>query len=744
MNSLFQKVVKKVELNEETITGVVEEITFQNDQNGFTVLDFSTEDELFTAVGVMPGITAGETVSLTGNFVMHPTFGRQLKVTAFTRTLPETSEQIIKYLSSGVIRGIGPKKALLIVETFGTDTLNVIENEPERLAELRGISQEQAKNIGEEFKKQYAMRTVMLGLEKYGLTPNECVRIYKKMGIQAVEAVKENPYCLCSLGIGISFEKAELIEDKLEEKPVPEHRIKEGILHVMRHNRNSRGHTCIPREKLLKPCADLLSTNEDTIDITIDSLVSVAQLKTYIIDNTEFVFLPSSYRDEKRIAERMSVVAKFPPPRMSTLAQTIDDIEYENDIKYEELQRMAIATAANKGLLILTGGPGTGKTTAIKGIIKVFEKQQLDIALAAPTGRAAKRMTELTGRESKTIHRLLEVEWDEDDRPVFRRDAKNPLDCNALILDELSMVDISLFASLLDALPLGCRLILVGDSDQLPPVGAGNVLHDLIKAEVLPVIELNKVFRQAMESKIVSNAHKIVHGEMPDLKNDNKDFFHMERQSTFLASQTVAELCAIRLKKAYGWDPLSDIQVICPSKKGETGTVNLNKILQNVLNPKDDNKHEVIVAGQLFREGDKVMQTKNNYNIEWESEDEKGNGIFNGDIGILEKINTQNGLVIINFDGRVAEIAAENLSELDLSYAITVHKSQGSEFKAVIMPVIGVVPELSYRNLLYTAVTRAKDMLITVGSADLVYSMTANDRKSKRYSALSHFLKAEF
>ena len=744
MNSLFQKVVKKVELNEETITGVVEEITFQNDQNGFTVLDFSTEDELFTAVGVMPGITAGETVSLTGNFVMHPTFGRQLKVTAFTRTLPETSEQIIKYLSSGVIRGIGPKKALLIVETFGTDTLNVIENEPERLAELRGISQEQAKNIGEEFKKQYAMRTVMLGLEKYGLTPNECVRIYKKMGIQAVEAVKENPYCLCSLGIGISFEKAELIEDKLEEKPVPEHRIKEGILHVMRHNRNSRGHTCIPREKLLKPCADLLSTNEDTIDITIDSLVSVAQLKTYIIDSTEFVFLPSSYRDEKRIAERMSVVAKFPPPRMSTLAQTIDDIEYENDIKYEELQRMAIATAANKGLLILTGGPGTGKTTAIKGIIKVFEKQQLDIALAAPTGRAAKRMTELTGRESKTIHRLLEVEWDEDDRPVFRRDAKNPLDCNALILDELSMVDISLFASLLDALPLGCRLILVGDSDQLPPVGAGNVLHDLIKAEVLPVIELNKVFRQAMESKIVSNAHKIVHGEMPDLKNDNKDFFHMERQSTFLASQTVAELCAVRLKKAYGWDPLSDIQVICPSKKGETGTVNLNKILQNVLNPKDDNKHEVIVAGQLFREGDKVMQTKNNYNIEWESEDEKGNGIFNGDIGILEKINTQNGLVTINFDGRVAEIAAENLSELDLSYAITVHKSQGSEFKAVVMPVIGVVPELSYRNLLYTAVTRAKDMLITVGSSDLVYRMTENDKKSKRYSALSYFLKAEF
>ncbi len=727
-----------------TITGVVEDITFQNDTNGFTVLDFSTDDELFTAVGVMPGITAGETVSLTGSFIMHPTFGRQLKVTAFTRTLPETSEQIIKYLSSGVIRGVGPKKALLIVETFGADTLNVIENEPERLSELKGISIDQAKNIGEEFKKQYAMRTVMLGLEKYGLTPNECVRIYKKLGLRAVELVKENPYCLCSLGIGISFEKAEVIEEKLEEKPVPEYRIKEGILHVMRHNRSSRGHTCIPREKLLKPCADLLSTNEDTIDITIDSLVSTAQLKTYIIDGAEFVFLPSSIRDEKRIAERMGIVAKFPPPRMSTLAQTIDDIEYENNIKYEDLQRMAIATAANKGLLILTGGPGTGKTTTIKGIIKVFEKQNLDIALAAPTGRAAKRMTELTGREAKTIHRLLEVEWDEDDKPVFRRDTKNPLDCNALILDELSMVDISLFASLLDALPLGCRLILVGDSDQLPPVGPGNVLHDLIKAEVLPVVELNKVFRQAMESKIISNAHKIVVGEMPDLKNDGKDFFHMERTSPFLTAETVAELCATRLKNAYGWDPLSDIQVICPSKKGETGTINLNKILQNLLNPRDNKKQEIIIAGQLFREGDKIMQTKNNYNIEWESEDEKGTGIFNGDIGILEEIDAKSGLVKINFDGRIAELPAEHLADLDLSYAITVHKSQGSEFKAVIIPAMGVVENLAYRNLLYTAVTRAKDMLITVGSGELIYRMTANDRKAKRYSALSHFLKAEF
>ncbi len=729
----------------ETITGIVEEITFQNAVNGFTVLDISSEDELFTAVGVMPGISAGETVTLTGAFVNHSTFGRQLKVSSYTRTMPETSDQIVKYLSSGVIRGIGPKKALLIVEEFGKDTLSVIENTPEKLSKIRGISQEQATQIGEEFKKQYAMRTVMLGLEKYGLTPNECVRIYKKLGIGAVEDVKENPYCLCSLGIGISFEKAEEIESKLETKPIPEFRIKEGILHVMRHNRSSRGHTCIPREKLLKPCADLLNTNEDTVDITIDSLIDSYQLKKAEIDSKEFIFLPSSYNDEKHISERMCIVAKFPPPHVATLSDIIENIEKEHNIKYEELQRIAITTAANKGLLILTGGPGTGKTTAIKGIINVFEKQGLDIALAAPTGRAAKRMTELTGKEAKTIHRLLEVEWDEDDKPVFQRHAKNPLDCNALILDELSMVDIFVFSSLLDALPLGCRLILVGDSDQLPPVGAGNVLHDLIESGVLPVVALNKVFRQAMESKIVSNAHKIVKGELPNLKNDDsKDFFHMERTSPFLTAQTVAELCSTRLTKAYGWDPLNDIQVICPSKKGETGTVNINRLLQDLLNPRDKIKQEIIVAGQLFREGDKIMQTKNNYNIEWESEDEKGEGIFNGDIGILEKIDAKTGLITINFDSKIAVIPAETMSDIELSYAITVHKSQGSEFKAVVMPVMGVVPNLAYRNLLYTAVTRAKDMLVTVGSSELIKNMTENDKKAKRYSALAHFIKVDF
>ncbi len=727
-------------LEEEKITGTVEEVTFQNDANGFTVMDLAYENQLLTAVGVMPGVTAGETVELTGNFTTHPSFGRQFKVTAFSRSMPETADQIFKYLASGVVRGVGPKKAMAIIEEFGADALDILENEPERLSRIKGISKEQAEAIGENFKNQHAMRKVILSLQKYGLSPSECVRIFKKLGVNAADKVEENPYCLCSLGINIGFERAEAIEKLLPKKPIPYHRIREGILHVIRYNAGNRGHTCIPREKLLRPCSDLLNITKDEADIAIDSLIDTAQLKTANINETEFVFLPSAYLAEKKIAERIKIISGFPPPTVTDLPQWFDIIENKNKIKYEDEQRRAIATAAKKGLLVLTGGPGTGKTTTIKGIINIFEFQHLDIALAAPTGRAAKRMSEVTGMEAKTIHRLLEVEWDEDDRPVFRRNAQNPLDCNALILDELSMIDIHLFCNLLEALPLGCRLILVGDSDQLPPVGAGNVLQDLINSDILPVVCLNQVFRQALESKIITNAHKIVKGELPDLKSNDSDFFHMERNSVYLSAQTITQLCSVRLPKAYGWDPFSDIQVICPSKKGETGTQNLNRLLQNALNPKDDEKNEITIAGRTFRVGDKVMQVKNNYNIEWESPTEKGTGVFNGDIGILTSINLQSSVATIDFDGRIALIPGEYLSELELAYAVTVHKSQGSEFKAVIIPVINVVPNLAYRNLLYTAVTRAREMLITVGNEETVNAMTLNDKKAKRYSALGHFL----
>lgn len=728
----------------ETLTGIVEEIIFQNRVNGYTVMDFSANNEIFTAVGVMPELAAGETVTLNGTFTVHPSFGRQFKVEEFSRCMPETADQIFKYLSSGVIHGIGPKKAAAIIAEFGANTLDIIENEPQKLARIKGISKDQAQAVSDEFKKQYAVRTVMLELEKYGFTSSECIRIYKNLGINAVTQIKENPYILCSMGLGVSFERAEAVESKLENKPAPDCRLKEGVLHIMRHNRNTQGHTCIPRAKLISPAAQFLGITEDEANDVIKGLVETAQLKLENIDGEEFLFLPSCHKDEQRIAERMALVASFPPPKAPALADMIDAAQRSSGIIFEELQRKAVATAASKGLLILTGGPGTGKTTAIKGIISVFERQNLEIALAAPTGRAAKRMTEVTGVEAKTIHRLLEVEWDENDKAVFRRNIKNPLDCNALILDELSMVDISVFASLLDALPLGCRLVLVGDSDQLPPVGAGNVLHDLIISGVLPVVELTAVKRQALSSKIITNAHKIVNGELPDLTNDGADFFHMERASAARTAETVKELCVSRLKNAYGYDPFADIQVICPSKKGEAGTQNINRLLQEALNPKDISKSEVIAQSRLFRTGDKVMQVKNNYNIEWDSEEESGQGIFNGDIGIIKNIDIKNGVITVDFDGRKTELAPEHLADLELAYAITVHKSQGSEFNAVIIPVFGTPPKLSYRNLLYTAVTRAKNMLITVGSQSLLAAMTLNDKKAKRYSALPYFLKTEF
>lgn len=730
-------------MDEMTVTGTVEEVTYRNDTNGYTVMDIDCNNDYLTAVGIMPEVNPGETVTLTGVYTTHPSYGRQFKVSALSRCMPETTEQIYKYLASGVIRGIGPKKAMSIVEKFGNETLDVLDKEPLRLASIKGISEEQAKALGEDFKRQFAMRTVMLVLEKYGLTPAECVKIYKHSGIHSVERVEENPYYLCGLGIGISFERAEMIEEKLPKKPLPDCRTAEGILHVVRHNANQSGHTCLPREKLLKPCSEFLEITSDEVDIAIDKLVATGQLKSEVINKEDFVFMPSAYTAETKIAQRIRIVADYPPEGSSRLAAWIDDVEKTNNITYEEQQRLAIATAAKKGLLVLTGGPGTGKTTTIKGIISIFKYQGLDIALAAPTGRAAKRMSEVTGMDAKTIHRLLEVEWDENDRPVFRRNASNPLDCNALILDELSMIDIHLFASLLEALPLGCRLILVGDSDQLPPVGVGNVLHDLILSEVLPVVCLNQVFRQALESKIVTNAHKIVAGEVPDLSNDNTDFFHIERPLASSAAQTVIKICCERLPEAYNMDPLADVQVICPSKKGETGTHNLNRLLQEALNPPHKKKNEITVAGQIFREGDKIMQIKNNYNIEWETNEEKGTGIFNGDIGILKSVDPKAGVVAVDFEGKSAVIPAEYLSELELAYAVTVHKSQGSEFRAVVLPISNLVPNLAYRNLLYTAVTRARELLVTIGSSQQIQAMALNDKKAKRYSALAHFLSKE-
>ncbi len=722
-----------------SVSGVVEYITYQNTENGYTVLEFSCDGDLFTATGNVGDLYCGEKVVFTGRWTVHQTFGKQFKIEMCSREMPQTAADMLSYLSSGIIKGVKEKTAQKIVERFGEDTFYIIESKPERLAEIKGISKERANEISEEFHRRAAEREALIALEKYGMSTAECLRVFKVYGSRAVDVVESNPYLLCSDGIGITFEKACSIAERLPVKPDDECRIAAGILYAVRHNLYN-GHTCLPREKLISPCVDLLGCSADSIEIQIDKLVEQKQLVSDELCGREFIFMPDIYNAEKRAASTVLFMKRFAPKCLEDIDEEINKTELISGVCYNSQQRLAIKLAVERGILILTGGPGTGKTTTLRGILKVFESQGLEVALAAPTGRAAKRMSELTGRDAQTIHRLLEVEWDRNDKPVFQRNKRNPLNCGAVIIDELSMVDVLLFSSLLDALPIGCRLVMVGDSDQLPPVGAGNVLHDMINSKTLPVVKLDEVFRQATESLIVTNAHKIVKGELPELTKVDKDFFFMERISPFLTAKTISELCSSRLPKAYNFSNTEDIQVLCPSRKGEAGTVNLNRILQNAINPAARHKREHSFGQRIFREGDKLMQIKNNYNIPWTGTDKDGLGVFNGDIGILEKIDEGGHMLYVKFDDRLAEYPFEGSNELEHAYAVTVHKSQGNEFEAVVMPVIGVVEQLAYRNLLYTAVTRAKKLLILVGSHLTVEKMVANNSKTKRYSALKSFI----
>lgn len=728
---------------EEKITGVVENVVFHNTTNFFTVIEINIAGEIVTAVGTLSDVTPGEEMELYGTWGAHEIFGRQFKVNTFKRFLPDTTAKLYRYLASGAIKGIGPKTALKIIEMFGERSFEILESNPEKLSKVNGISKQKAVDISAEFNRQYSMRKIMIELENVGISPAECTAIYKYFGMNAVKLIKDNPYILCGSVNGFTFERAEKLAYDMGISVEPICRNAAGILHIIKHNLYN-GHTCIPRRKMAEPAFALLGIDENEASEVIDYLVSRSQLIAYFINDEEFLFLPDIYLAEKAIAKRMKNILRFPPSFVKALGKDIERLEEENGILYAENQKEAIITAATKGLLILTGGPGTGKTTVVKGIIDLFHRKGIDVLLCAPTGRAAKRLSEVTGEEAKTIHRLLEVEWDSNDKPVFRRDMQNPLVCGAIIIDEMSMVDTELFASLLDALPMGCRIVLVGDSDQLPSVGPGNVLNDLITSDVLPVVCLTEIFRQARKSLIVMNAHRIMAGEPPELKNTESDFFFMKRDDVFSASDTVLGLIGKRLPDAYGFSPFDDIQILCPSRKGDLGTVNLNRRLQAVLNPPDKTKNELKTSGgRIFREGDKVMQIKNNYDIPWKKGEEDGAGIFNGDIGILRKINYAAGTMKIEFDDRVASYPADNLSELELAYAITVHKSQGSEYPVVIIPVVDCPPMLMYRNLLYTGVTRARKILVLVGLEDKVHKMVMNNKQNKRYSALKQFLLEE-
>lgn len=725
--------------NDAILRGAVENVVFRNNDNGFTVLEINSGGEMLSAVGVLADIAAGEEVVLHGRWTSHDVFGRQFKISSCERTLPDTAAKLYRYLAAGSVKGVGPKLAAKIIERFGEDTFDVLENDPERLSVINGISKQKAINIGNEFRRQHAMRQVLIELERYGITPTECTAVYKYFGVNALNVIKENPYVLYGTVNGFSFERSEKLAFQMGLSPDSRYRRRAGMLYILSHNLMN-GHTCIPRRKLTEPGMRLLETTEEEINATLDDLTASKQLVSDTVNGEEFLFLPKMYIAESNIAERLQLMTKFAPAPIPTIEGDIDRIEKRTGITYAAKQREAIKTAGEKGILVLTGGPGTGKTTAVNGIIEVFNMKRVEVLLCASTGRAAKRLSEVCGKEAKTVHRLLEVEWDSSDKPVFRRNSENPLTCGAVIIDEMSMVDAELFSSLLDALPIGARIIMVGDADQLPSVGPGNVLNDIIASGVVPVVCLTEIFRQAQKSLVVMNAHRIISGEMPVLTSTDNNFFFLKRDGVSAAS-TVGQLISKRLPDAYGFSSLEDIQVLCPSRKGDCGTVNLNRLLQAELNPKHRTKNEVsTAAGRVFREGDRVMQTKNNYNITWHRGNEEGEGIFNGDIGILKKINYAAGIMTIEFDDRIADYPTDNLSELELAYAVTVHKSQGCEYPAVIIPLSGVPPMLLYRNLLYTAVTRAKKMVIIVGNEESVRKMTENNRQNKRYSALKDFL----
>lgn len=725
------------------LSGTVEKITYRNDGNGYTVAEIRTGKEAVTVVGILPFLTEGDSAVFYGDYTVHASYGRQFKAESFERKAPQNAAEILRYLSSGAIKGIGPATAQRIVEKFGAETLDIIQNSPEALTAVRGISPAKARAVSEEYAKQYGVRDIMLMLSKYSVAPDKCLDIFRRFGQTASEIIKRNPYVLCEEGIGLRFETAEDIAADMSFDRESELRISAGLEYVLRRNL-ANGHTCLPRGKFIDAACRLLECRRETAEACCDRLTDCFRINTKSIDGVEYLSVPEYYSAEEHIAARLVSVKQY-----IDRAVTVDELEIENverqlGITFEKLQRQAVFEAFANGVLILTGGPGTGKTTTLNAIIKLFENRSLEIELAAPTGRAAKRMTELTGREAKTVHRLLEVEWGEGDGRQFSRNEKNPLSCDVIIVDEASMIDVLLFDSLLKALRLSCRIILVGDSDQLPSVGAGNLLNDILSSDIFPSIRLKKVFRQAGKSRIITNAHAIINGERPDFSVRDSDCFFIRRADRQSVSRTVLELVSERLPAAYGFDPIRDIQVLCPSRLLETGTVNLNNILQSTLNPENSSKAQLAFKGIYFRTGDKVMQVKNNYDLQYRCDDGKyGSGVFNGDVGFITDIDTRGGILKVRYDDRVATYFSEDLSQLEPAYAITVHKSQGSEYDCVVLPLFEVPSKLKYRNLLYTAVTRAKKLLVAVGDENVWLEMAENDRKTLRYTMLRHFLKED-
>lgn len=729
-------------MNRIVIDCVIDNIVYQNAENGYVICEVSSKEEGdFYAVGYMPTARPGESASLTGDWVNHPEYGEQFKVELYETIMPKEETAIIKYLSSGVIKGVREATAKKLYEAFGDSVFDVLTNEPEKVEKIKGIGHDRAVTICKSFNEQRSVQNIVMFLQQYSISANTAIKIHKIFGSEAVSVIKENPYALANAVDGISFKTADAIAYNIGIPKNSPERIACGVVYYLREAAYTNGHAYLPRGVIKEHTVYNLDITETEAENAISELIADRDIILDKIDNNEVLYLYGMYHDEKYIANRVVEIATTESKyaiSASRAEEEVDEFERDNGIKLAKKQREAVVTALSSGFMVLTGGPGTGKTTTINAIISIMENLNIKVALAAPTGRAAKRMSQVTGRDAKTVHRLLGAQM-VGNTHTFSRDEENPLDCDVIILDEASMVDTSLMASFLRAVKPGGRIILSGDSDQLPSVGAGNVLRDIIASGVVSTVKLSDIFRQSEESLIIVNAHKINNGEMPELGDRTRDFFFMKRANPSDVATTVTELYKSRLPKTYGLNPMSDIQILSPTKKGITGTVELNRILQMSINPPSQSKNEYKYGQTVFREGDKVMQTRNNYDIEYTTENgEDGVGIYNGDMGIVDSIHTQERYMIITFDdGKIIEYPFTSVEDLDLAYAITVHKSQGSEFSYVVIPLSTYMPMLMTRNLFYTAITRAKTMVILVGSDRIVENMTKNNTYTKRFTGLS-------
>ena len=729
-----------------TIEGIVEDIKFRNESNTYTVAVLDTPDGKATIVGYIPIINIGETLRAEGEWVYHPSYGEQLEISRVSIVVPSTVNGIEKYLSSGLIPYIGPKTAKKIVEKFGLDTLDIIQFNPERLKEIEGIGEKKLKKIVEAFREQGEIREIMIFLQQYGITPNYAMKTYKEYGKETIKVISENPYKLSEDIIGIGFKTADKIAQNMGISKESPYRIEGGIRYTL-NTYASNGHVYVPKEELIISAGKLLDLDEALIEDGLREMALKGTIHTLNYNEEVRIYYTPFHVAENNVSKKIVELAQVEIDNLDIdVDKAIERIEKEDNIKFALKQKEAIREAIKNGIIVITGGPGTGKTTIIKAIIKIFQEEGLRVSLAAPTGRAAKRMTETTGLEAKTIHRLLEYSFIEEGMD-FGVDEDNPLDTDLLIVDEASMIDILLMNNLLKAIVPGTRLILVGDVDQLPSVGPGNVLRDIIDSNAIRVVKLDEIFRQGEDSLIVLNAHKINKGEYPVL-NKGKDFFFIRAKEAKEILNLIIELCKERLPNYYGLDPINDIQVLTPMKKGEVGINSLNKHLQEVLNPKAKHKGEKKIGEEIYRVGDKVMQIKNNYSIEWEIIRQglvvdKGEGIFNGDFGRIVDIDEEERIMKVLFDDeKEVEYNFNQLDELKLSYATTVHKSQGSEFPVVVMPIFWGPPMLLTRNLLYTAITRAKELVVLVGDERYLKRMIDNNRITKRYSSLDIKIKS--